>query len=186
VLFKTKDEYLKIKKCEFLEYYYIEKKGIDNISVVLFDKDTNQIGLINEGKLAFNERDNVDLSFKTSSINGSLFEDITEKEYLSLNFNEQLDITKEITIKKIHEKCGYEIQKLNFINRNIFSYNKNEYVWSFIAEVDRYSNIHKDVEDEISDVYTTLWFNFEDLSLLEDGKFKAILFDYFIQNKMFV
>lgn len=139
---------------------------------------------MNEPKLSFSEREGVDICFKTSSLGGSFFEYIEEEKYMKMDFNEQLEVAKKVVIDKMMEKNGYQIIKLDFINRMIFNYQTNEYVWSFVIEVNKNSTTYQEVENEIDDIYSTQWFNYEDLTFLEDGKFKSILFDYFIRNNI--
>lgn len=184
ILFSTKNDFLKIKKCKFFEFYYIEKKCLDSVSIVLLDTKYKKIGLLNEGKLAFTEREESDISFKISTINGSFIEEIKEEDYKKLEFNEQMKIATKVAHKKVLEKSGYNVLKLDFVNRSIFNYNSNEFVWLYVAEVDRYSKTHKTFEGSQEDIYSIIWFNFEDLILLEDGKVKAIMLDYFIKKNI--
>lgn len=178
-LFSTYDNFLSIKKCEHLNYYYMERRGIDSIAIIFVDINKKEVGISNFPKPPFSERDDVEIPLKTSAFVSGLSEIVDKDIYINLSFKEQLNLCKQVALNQIQSKVNLtlDINKVEFVNRLIFNYMTNEYVWLFVYETNKI-DVLKNQKDLI------LWYNIKDLNLIEDAKTKVILFDYLINKNL--
>lgn len=139
ILYSTPKQFLTIKKAikHPSSFFYTERKGIDSIAVTLYDKTHQKVGLINETKPPFNERENTRVFYQTA-LGGSLFDMVNTEDYLCMTFDEQLEIAKTTALKELQEEVGYTVpaNKMVFCKRAIFNSMSNEYTWLFMAEID--------------------------------------------------
>lgn len=185
VLFATKKDFLKIKKAPNCSFFYKERKGIDSVALVFIDKEKRKIGLTNETKPPFNERENVEMAFKKTALGGSLFDMVDTEEYLKMSFEEQLKVATETVTKEAKEESGYSIEDkdIKFIKRVVFDSMSNEYVWLFVVEVDMNTKGESFPQNRLEEMASNVWVDFKDfITEIEDGKSRAALFDYFISE----
>jgi len=187
ILFTTPHNFITIKKAPNCSFFYSERKGIDSVSIVLVDKERQLIGLTNETKPPFNEREQTEMAFKTTAMGGSLFDMISsEKDYLDMSFDEQLEIATETAKKETKEEMGFDVSDTNvkFQKRVVFDSMSNEYVWLFVIEVDKSKKGDREPQNKLESMASNVWVSFDDITSLEDGKAKATLLDYFINEKI--
>lgn len=179
-LYSTQDNFLSIKKCEALNYYYMERKGIDSIAIILFDPIKMEVGISNFPKPPFSERDGLEIPLKTSAFVSGISEYVDKDLYINFSFKEQLNLCKKVAFNQLNSKINtnIELSKIEFVNRLIFNFMTNEYIWLFVYEIDKNEIIKKPQENPI------LWYNIKDLHLIEDAKTKVILFDYLINKNL--
>lgn len=179
-LFSTHDNFLSIKKCELLNYYYMERKGIDSIAIILYDNNKHEVGIANFPKPPFSERDNVEIPLKTSAFVSGISEFVDKDIYINYSFREQLNLCKQVALSQIQSKINLplNIDNINFVNRLIFNFMTNEYIWLFVYNINK-----QDVINNQKDI-PILWYHIKDLHLIEDAKTKVILFDYLINNNL--
>lgn len=147
-LFATKNDWLKIKVDKDERFFYTERKGIDSVAIVLFNKDISSIGLIKEAKPPFNEREQeTDMHFKTTALGGSLFDaGHTDEEWLAMSYNEQLAVATETAIKETREEVGYSVKpdSMKPLGRVVFDSMSNSYTWLFCAIVEEKDKCQRD------------------------------------------
>jgi 8-oxo-dGTP pyrophosphatase MutT (NUDIX family) len=141
VMYETPGGWMKIKKDYNSNFYYAERKGIDSVAIILNDKNGDGIGLINEVKPPFNERyQEKDMHFKATALGGSLFDmGFSEKEWLALSEKEKQDVAAQTALKEVREETGYQpnYNDIQFVGKVVFNSMSNEYVWLFVAHVDK-------------------------------------------------
>lgn len=179
-LYSTQDNFLSIKKCDTLNYYYMERKGIDSIAIILFDPIKMEVGIANFPKPPFSERDGLDIPLKTSAFVSGISEYVDKDLYINFSFKEQLNLCKQVALNQLKSKLNIDLNMSNieFVNRLIFNFMTNEYVWLFVYQVNKIEVVKNQKDTQI------LWYNIKDLHLIEDAKTKVILFDFLINNNL--
>lgn len=189
ILFQSPKDFVVIKKAPNCNFFYKERKGIDSVSIVFVDKEKRMIGLTNETKPPFIEREQVEMSFKKTALGGSLFDMVETEEYLKMSFENQLKIAKNTVIREAEEEAGYHINEDNikFIKRVVFDSMSNEYVWLFVVEVDMLKIGKRNPQNRLEEMASNVWVKYEDFFVeIEDGKARATLFDYFVKEKIVI
>lgn len=183
-LFKTDKNWITVKRAANSNFCYTERRGIDSVSIVLIDVNNAGLGLIRETKPPFNEREReADMHFKETALGGSLFDaEHTDEEWLAMSFDEQKAIATKVALQELKEEAGYTIKEENmvFCKRVVFNSMSNEYVWLFVAEVDKEKDLGERDPQTAGEARASLqWLSSkESFDVLEDGKTLATLAVY--------
>lgn len=156
------NEWLKVKKAKDRNFYFTERRGVDSVAFILIDKKENQIGLINETKPPFNERDYPNesgaMSFKTSAFGGSLFDaGYTREEYLALDEDKKIELARETAIKECREEAGYTPIKALYVGKTFNNSMSNEYIYNFVIVVDTDEEQNRDPQTPGEALANVVW-----------------------------
>lgn len=163
-LFTTPKDFLKIKKAPNHSFFYTERKGIDSVAIILADTSSAHkgIGLINEAKPPFNERENVEMSFKVSALGGSLFDQVNTEAYLAMSDNDQQKIALKVAEIETKEESGYTPIRSHYVGKFISNSMSNEYFHGVLVEVDTNEIPKPDPQSPTEALASVVWF--EDMS----------------------
>ena len=182
-IYSTPKEWLKLKLAPCKRFYYTERRGIDSVAGVLLSSCGNYIGLINETKPPFSEREGVMMSMKTSAIGGSLFDMVENSQvYLDMPENVKRKLAKETMLKEVKEETGYTPLSIFSANKIFNNSMSNEFVYGFIIEVDKEETPVPNPQTPGEALITVKWFEIgtDITNEVQCGKALAILASHMI------
>jgi len=192
VLFDKK--FIKVKECQNTPYFYSERLGMDSVAFVLYDRNADMYGLINERKPPMDERlrnepsvvhdfqyeqtDNGYIAFLSTAFGGSN-DGIDMKDYKKMRDEDKIIHFKEIVKKEVIEESGYkvDINDIKFVTRSFVSTQQNQICFLFIVDVTDKEAGDPQFENETEAMSIVHWVTKEFiLENIIDWKIKTILF----------
>lgn len=133
------NKYLQIK--ENNGYYYAERLGVDSVAFVLYNKDTDKVGLIKEFKPPIDK-------FLTTAFGGSIDKD------LPLNI---------LVEEEVREEAGYRGAKIQPLGKMFVSTQMNQFCHLYLATVEEMKFVGREPQTEMEAEATVEWLDPNDL-----------------------
>ena len=185
-------KFIKVKECQTQPYFYGERLGIDSVGFILFNKETNEFGLINERKPPMDQRikeENdirVDFdynpetfeSFLSTAFGGSN-DYIDIETYKKMNSTERILHFMEIVQNEVREEAGYEISnsEIEYVTKSFVSTQQNQICYLFIVDITGKENFEPEYENDTEAMSEVVWYSKERIvEEVIDWKAKTIIF----------
>lgn len=161
VLFEADGGWLKIKKCNNHNYVYAERKGVDSVAFVLFDKNPlnlKRFGIVKEIKPSIDR-------MMLTAFGGSI-----DKEY----YKEDLRV---LVKEEVMEESGFdvELQDIKFYDRVLVSTQMNQFCYLFAVSVDRDKQQEKTTTNPAEILAEVVWLDLGEIAALQDWKAITII-----------
>jgi len=161
ILFEADGGWLKIKKCSNHNYVYAERKGVDSVAFVLFDKNQNntkRFGVVRELKPSIDK-------MMPTAFGGSI-----DKEY----YKQDLRV---LVKEEVMEESGFdvELQDIKFYDRILVSTQMNQFCYLFAVSVDRNKQQDKTTTNPAELLAEVIWLDLGEVAALQDWKAITII-----------
>lgn len=152
--FETDSAWITVKN--HLGYKYAERKGIDSVSFVLFDRNVNnikRIGLVKEIKPSINR-------MMISAFGGSI-----DKEYYK-------DDLRVLVQEEVKEESGFDVElhDIKYYGKVLVSSQMNQFCYLFGVSVDKDTQEERTTTNPAELESEVLWFELPEVPQLEDWK----------------
>ena len=178
VVFET--PFMSVRKSPGGWFFYAERKGIDSVAFVLFDKSDDKVKycLVNETKPPMEEFNSDKEVFLTTAFGGSQ-DKVNRDEYVELSEDSKLDLMKTIALSECSEEGGYDItddSRILFLDKVLLSTQMNQYVYCFAFDVTGLDFKGTRPQDRGEEKATLVWVSQEDIESSECIKARAIVY----------
>ena len=159
-------------------YHYGERKGVDSVAFILFDKseENTKYCLTRETKPPLDEFSEDGEVFVTTAFGGSQ-DEIGSAEYIELPEDKKLSLMKSISIKECAEEAGYKVPEESsiFLGKVLLSTQMNQYVYCFAFDVTGIEFTGRDPQDRGEEKAELVWGDRKFIVESECMKARAIL-----------
>lgn len=156
VEYQTEGGWLTIKEHQPSGYKYAERKGVDSVAFVLFDRNTNdtkRIGVIKEIKPPINR-------MTVSAFGGSI-----DQEYYK-------DDLRVLVKEEVMEEAGFEVEleDIKFYGKVLVSTQMNQFCYLFSVSVDKNQIKERTTTNPAELLSELVWLELPEVAQLEDWK----------------
>ena len=188
LLWSSDGGFLKVHKAPVGKYFYSERKGVDSVAFILFDKETKKFGLTNEQKPPLFKRFDNNEMFVVTAFGGSI-DTLSESEYMEKQSYDQILVGQGVVIREVKEEAGFTVNPLNvtYMGTYMVSTQSNQLCHTYIVGVNGSEVGDRIPQTKMEATAKTKWISLDDVHngaycnadhMIFDWKAEVMMYNY--------